>query len=64
MFAIFRFLFLSENKAIYRKIASENQVSPLRVYRLAHGKKAKNNKDYKILKSLRKEGIIEGMLQW
>lgn len=63
MFDLFKFLFFSENKAVYRSIAREYQTGALRVYRLAHGKRARSNKDYQILKSLRKQDIIEGVLQ-
>ncbi len=62
MFGLFKYLFFSENKAVYRSIAREFQARSFRVYQLAHGKRAKNNKDYQILKSLRKQGIIEGVL--
>ena len=63
MFDLLRYLFLSGNKAVYRSIARQHQTSSIRVYRLAHGKKAKSNKDYRILKSLQKEEIIEGVLR-
>lgn len=63
MFDFIKFLFFSENKATYRSIAAKHQVGTLRVYRLAHGKKAKRNKDYQILKSLQKQDIIEGIFQ-
>ncbi|MEA4918546.1 hypothetical protein SDC9_194834 [bioreactor metagenome] len=63
MFDFIKFLFFSENKAVYRAIARENHVGAFRVYRLAHGKRARTNKDYQILKRLRREEIIEGVLQ-
>lgn len=63
MFCFFKFLFFSEHKAAYRSIACEHKTTSFRVYRLAHGKKAKCNKDYKVLKSLKKLDIIEGVLQ-
>ncbi|MDD2246911.1 MULTISPECIES: hypothetical protein [Proteiniphilum] len=62
MVGLYKYLFKSENKDIYRSIARQYQSNPLRVYKLAHGKKAKCNKDYQILKQLRKEEIIEGVL--
>lgn len=63
MFKLLRYLFFSGNKAVYRSIARDFQTNSFRVYRLAHGKKAKNNKDYQILKSLQKEEIIEGVFR-
>lgn len=63
MILLFKYLFLSGNKPIYQAIARNMNVRELRVYRLAHGKKAKNNKDYQILKELHKEGVIEGLLR-
>ena len=63
MFKLLRYLFFSGNKAVYRSIAREFQTNSFRVYRFAHGKKAKNNKDYQILKSLEKEEIIEGVFR-
>lgn len=61
MIDLFKYLFLSENKGVYRSIAKEVGVQPVRVYRLAHGKKAKNYKDYQILKCLKETEIIEGL---
>lgn len=61
MFSLFRYLFLSKNKIVYRSIACECQTNSLRVYRLAHGKRAKCNKDYQVLQKLRKQEIIKGM---
>ena len=62
MLYLFKYLFLSENKAVYRHIAQQHKVSALLVYRLAHGKKARNNKEYMVLKNLRKAEIIEGVV--
>lgn len=62
MVGLYKYLFKSENKDIYRSIANQYKSSPLRVYKLAHGKKAKSNKDYQILKRLCEEKIIEGVL--
>ncbi|WP_313382283.1 hypothetical protein [Proteiniphilum saccharofermentans] len=63
MFDLVKFLFFSENKTVYRSIAREYGTTPLRVYRLAHGKRAANNRDYQILKILQKQDIIEGVFQ-
>ncbi|WP_298653792.1 hypothetical protein [uncultured Proteiniphilum sp.] len=63
MLGFLRYMFFSGNKAVYRSIAREFQTSSFRVYRLAHGKRAKTNKDYQILKHLQKQEIIEGVLQ-
>jgi len=62
MVGLYKYLFKSGNKGIYRSIANQYGSNPLRVYKLAHGKKAKSNKDYQILKRLCKEEIIEGVL--
>ncbi len=63
MFKLLKYLLFSGNKAAYRSIAREFQTNSFRVYRLAHGKRAKSNKDYKILRSLEREEIIEGVLR-
>jgi len=55
--------FFSSNKEIYRLVAREYNTSPVHVYRLAHGKKSKGNRDYYILKRLREEGVINSTLQ-
>ena len=61
MINLFKYVFFSENKETYRSIARAFGTGTRRVYLLAHGKKAKSNKDYQILKVLQKEEIIEGV---
>lgn len=64
MISAFRFYFLSHNKSIYRAIAREFQTSVRHVYKLAHGKRSKNNLDYYIVKRLKEEGIISSTIYW
>lgn len=52
-----RFLF-SERRMVYIKIAFQFKVTPWRVYDLAHGSKARSNKESKILQKLKEQGII------
>ena len=61
MIVFFKYLFISENKKLYKEIAHQFKSSKRNVYKLAHGKKAKNYKDYSILKELSKRQIIEGV---
>jgi hypothetical protein len=61
--SLFAYLFHSENRVTYSSIARELRVSPLRVYRLAHGIRAKNDRDYQILRILRKHLIIEKIIK-
>lgn len=51
---------LSKNKSIYLEIAKRHNSSPINVYALAHGKKARSNKDYDIIQSLIDKGIVSG----
>ena len=50
MISAFKFYFFSHNKKIYRTIAHEFDTSVRHVYKLAHGKRTKNNLDYYIVK--------------
>ena len=52
---------LSKNKDEYGKIAKSNDVSPFYVYRLAHGRKAVHNNDWRILQDLKDRKIISGV---
>ena len=56
-------MFFSENKKHYKEIARELKSSRRNVYNLAHGKKAKNYKDYEILRELSKREIIAGVMR-
>lgn len=58
MLSIFKFYFLSSNREIYRAIAREHDTSAIHVYRLAHGRRGKCDKDYYIIKKLRDKGLI------
>jgi len=58
MRSIFKCYFLSRNRKTYRAIAREFHTSTLHVYRLAHGRLGKCNKDYYIIKKLKELGII------
>jgi hypothetical protein len=58
MWSIIRCYFLSRNRDIYRDVASEYHTSALHVYRLAHGKRGRSNRDYYILKKLKEKGVI------
>ncbi|MBD8388256.1 hypothetical protein [Dysgonomonas sp. BGC7] len=42
------------------EIARKEKVNAIRVYFLAHGKKAKSEKDYSVIKSLIQKGIVSG----
>lgn len=56
-----RFTYLiSKNKKAYIEIAKAENVSPVRVYLLAHGRKAKSDKDFRIIASLVERGIVSG----
>ena len=59
MIKFFRFLFFSKNKATYFSLAFTSKTTARRVYNLAHGKRARNSTDYKILRQLKERGIIE-----
>ena len=64
MISAFRYYFISRNKQIYRDIASEFGTSVRHVYRLAHGKRTKNNLDYYIVKKLKEEGVVSSTVYW
>ncbi len=61
MVDFFKFLLNSRNKELYYKIAISFGTSTRNVYKLAHGKKAKCNKDYLILKRLQEHDVIDGI---
>ena len=63
MVYLIKYVFNSKNKEVYRLIANEHKTTARRVYMLAHGKKAKSNKDYNIQKSLKEHNIIEGVVR-
>ncbi|MFA7040918.1 MAG: hypothetical protein WC191_10645, partial [Proteiniphilum sp.] len=58
MCSIIRCYFLSSYKATYRTIASEFNTTAFHVYRLAHGRRSRGNRDYQIKKRLKEEGVI------
>lgn len=59
MKTILSYLF-SKNKETYTEIARQNSCSVFRVCSIAHGKRAKTNKDYDIIQSLLEKGIVSG----
>ena len=63
MVKLFKYLFFSENKKHYKEIARQLKSSKRNVYNLAYGKKAKNYKDYEILRELSKREIITGVMR-
>lgn len=63
MIDLFKYLFFSENKKHYRKIARQFKSTRRNVYKLAHGKKAMDYKDYEILKELVELNIIERVIR-
>jgi hypothetical protein len=63
MFSALKCYFFSSNKEIYRLVAREYNTSAVHVYRLAHGKKGKGNRDYYILKRLKEHGVIDNTLR-
>lgn len=60
MVALFKYYFLSHNREIYRAIAREYGTSAVHVYRLAHGRRGRSNKDYYIIKKLKEQGVLTG----
>lgn len=48
----------SQNKDTYKSIASEQGCSPRLVYRIAHGKKVKSERDATIRRRLREKEVI------
>lgn len=63
MISAIKCYFFSSNKKVYQIVAREYKTSPVHVYRLAHGKKTRGNKDYYILKRLREKGVISSTLR-
>ncbi|QRX64223.1 hypothetical protein JS578_02910 [Dysgonomonadaceae bacterium zrk40] len=61
MYSFIRCYFLSSYKKIYRSIANEYKTSAIHVYRLAHGKRSRGNRDYVIKKRLKEEGVIKAV---
>lgn len=62
MIVFYRYTF-SKNRKLYKEIACNFKSTSRNVYKLAHGKKAKNYKDYAILRELSKHEIIEGVIR-
>ena len=58
MLSVFKCYFLSSNKETYRLIAREYGTTAMHVYRLAHGRCGRSNKDYYIIKKLREQGVL------
>ena len=59
MFSVIKYYFFSRNREIYRAIAHEYKTSAVHVYRLAHGRRGRSNKDYYIIKKLKEKGILK-----
>jgi len=51
----------SRHRSAYKDLAIKYKVSPLKVYRLAHGGRASSNVDSDILDELLQRGIISGI---
>lgn len=51
----------SHYRTVYENIARVHQVSPVHVYLLAHGERARNERDNRILQDILDEGIIFGI---
>ena len=64
MISAFKFYFFSRNKQIYRSIARDFGTSVRHVYKLAHGRRTKNNLDYYIVKKLKEEGVVSSTVYW
>jgi hypothetical protein len=58
MLALIKCYFFSRNREIYRAIAREYGTSAVHVYRLAHGRRGRSNRDYYIIKKLKEKGIL------
>jgi hypothetical protein len=58
MLGIFNCYFLFRNRKIYRVIAREYDTTAIHVYRLAHGRCGRSNKDYYIIKRLKEKGVL------
>ena len=60
MRSFFSFL-LSQNRPAYKEIAKKHKCSSFHVYRIAHGKKARYDRDQLIIQALIKKGIVAGI---
>lgn len=58
MFSVIKYHFFSRHRELYRAIAREYGTTAVHVYRLAHGRRGRNNSDYYIIKKLREQGVI------
>lgn len=58
MIVFIHYLF-SDRKPIYREIAAQHRSTPFYVYRIAHGRRLKNNLDVFIAHTLMQRGILE-----
>ena len=58
MIVTLKFHLACDNRQIYRVIAREFGTSALHVYRLAHGRRGRNDRDYYIIKRLKEEGVL------
>lgn len=59
MMDLFNYLFRTDHKDLYRQIGKQFGTSGFRVYRLAHGRMARNSIDNQILNRLLELRIIE-----
>lgn len=64
MISTFKFYFTSQNREVYRTIAREFHTLPIHVYRLAHGKRGKGDRDYYVIKRLKEAGVIDSTICW
>ncbi len=64
MISTFKFYFKCGNRKLYRAVAREHGSTGIHVYRLAHGRRCKNDKDYYIIKRLKEEGVISSTVYW
>ncbi|CDA87619.1 hypothetical protein [Bacteroides congonensis] len=51
----------SRHRGVYNELAIKFRVSPWKIYKLAHGKRAVTNVDSDILEELFERGIISGI---
>lgn len=58
MIATLKFHLACDNRQTYRVIAREFGTSALHVYRLAHGRRGRNDRDYYIIKRLKEKGVL------
>ena len=59
MCSIIKYYFHSRHRDIYRAIAREYDTTAVHVYRLAHGRCGRTNKDYYIIKKLKEQGVLD-----